>query len=105
MAELPEELVAAVEAHPAYQELIRRRTRLGWVLTGIVLAAFFGFTLITAFDKAWLAAPIGAGVTSIGIPIGFGIILLAISLTAVYVWRANSEYDALIRRVLDDVTA
>ena len=44
-----------------------------------------------------LARPIGGGVTSIGIPIGVGIILLAILLTGLYVRRANREYDPLVR--------
>ena len=68
-----------------------------WTLTAIMLAAYFGYILLIAFDKAVLARPIGAGVTSLGIPIGVGIILLAILLTGLYVRRANREYDPLVR--------
>jgi uncharacterized membrane protein (DUF485 family) len=102
---LSDELVAAVRAHPAYAELTRARTRLATILTSIILIAFFGFTLLIAFDKAWLAQPIGAGVTSIGIPLGFGIIVLAIVLTAIYVNRANGSFDDLTRRIREDVGA
>ena len=35
--------------------------------------------------------------TSIGIPVGVGIILLAILLTGLYVRRANRDYDPLIQ--------
>ena len=94
--------IAAVQAHPKYQELIRRRTRFGWVMTAIMLVAYFGYVLLIAFNKEFLARPIGAGVTSIGIPLGFGIIILGIVLTAIYVRRANSEYDALLATVLKD---
>ena len=99
------EQIAAVAAHPKYQELVRRRTRFGWLMTGIMLVAYFGYVLLIAFNKELLARPIGAGVTSIGIPLGFGIIVLGIALTAIYVHRANSEYDALLKTVLQDTAA
>jgi uncharacterized membrane protein (DUF485 family) len=64
-------------------------------MTGIMLAAYFGYVLLIAFDKPLLARPIGSGVTSLGIPLGLGVILLAILLTAIYVRRANREWDGL----------
>lgn len=105
MAGDPDELVARVRAHPAYAELLRRRGRLAWSLTAVILTAFLAFTLGIAFDKAAMAAPIADGVTSIGIPIGFGLILLAILLTAIYVRIANRDFDELVRRIRADVGA
>ena len=92
-----------VWSHPKYRELVRRRTRFGWLLSAVMLIAYFGYILLIAFDKELLARPIGNGVTSVGIPLGFGIILLGILLTAIYVRRANKEYDALLRSLLEDV--
>ena len=48
---------------------------------------------LPAFDKSFLARPIGDGVMSLGIPIGFGVIVVSIILTGVYVVRANGEFD------------
>lgn len=62
-----------------------------------MLAVYFGYVALIAFDKALLARPIGRGVTSLGIPVGIGVILLAILLTGIYVRQANREYDALVR--------
>lgn len=92
----------AILADPRYQRLVKRRGRFGWALTCLMLAAYFGYILLIAFDKAALALPIGGGVTSIGIPVGVGIILLAILLTGLYVRRANREYDPLIRALKDE---
>ena len=72
-----------------------------WTLTAIMLVAYFGYVALIAFDKAVLARPLGGGVTSIGIPIGVGIILLGIVLTGVYVRRANREFDPLVRALRD----
>lgn len=89
-----------MKAHPAYRQLVRRRSRLAWTLTAIMLVAYFGYVLLIAFDKDFLGRPIGAGVTSLGIPVGFGIILLGVLLTAYYVHRANREFDVLLANVL-----
>ncbi len=89
--------------HPDYRDLVRRRRRLAWTLSAIMLVAYYGYILLIAFDKALLARPIGAGVMSIGIPIGFGIILLGVALTAFYVRRANREFDSRLDALLEDV--
>lgn len=93
---------AEIAANPKYQELIAKRTRFGWLLTIIMLVAFFGYIGLIAFDKEFLAQPIGEGVTSLGIPIGLGLIFLTIFLTAVYVVRANSEFDRLTREIVEE---
>ena len=94
--------IALVQAHPKYRELVRTRSRFGWALTTIMLVAYFVFVLLIAFDKDLLRRPIGDGVTSVGIPLGFGIIVLGVLLTAVYVWQANRRYDALLEAILAD---
>ena len=37
--------------------------------------------------------------TTWGIPIGFGVIVFTVVITAIYVQRANSEYDELTEKV------
>lgn len=96
------ETIAAIEADPRYRTLVSRRSRFGWTLTAIMLIAYFAFLLLIAFDKEALAQPIGGGGVSLGIPIGLGLILLAIALTGIYVARANREYDALTRAIVED---
>jgi uncharacterized membrane protein (DUF485 family) len=92
----------AILDDPRYQQLVRRRGRFTWTLSLIMLAAYFGYVALIAFDKPALAARIGSGVTSIGIPIGIGLILLGILLTGVYVRRANKEYDPLVEALKRD---
>ena len=89
------ELSARIAALPAYQRLKARRTRLGWALTGLMLFVYYGFVTLVAFDKPLLAQRLGAGVMTVGIPLGFGVIVFTIAITAYYVRRANAEFDAL----------
>jgi uncharacterized membrane protein (DUF485 family) len=91
---MDETLTRIAEDH-RYQALVRRRGRFTLILTCVMLTAYFGYILLIAFDKALLARPIGRGVTSLGIPLGLGVILLAILLTGLYVRRANRDFDAV----------
>ena len=95
-------VIAAVAADPRYGDLVARRARLGWLLSAIIFVAFVAYLLLIAFDKALLGAPIGRGVTSVGIPVGLGLILLAIALTGVYVAHANRHHDAQMAAILKD---
>ncbi|WP_404300485.1 DUF485 domain-containing protein [Alicycliphilus denitrificans] len=96
-------VVEKIQRHPKYQELRARRTPLGAVLTILMLAVYFGYIGLIAFDKAFLAKPIGAGVTSLGVPIGMGVILFTIAITVYYVRVANNKFDALTEQIMKDV--
>lgn len=63
----------------------------------LIFIVYFGYVGLLAFAPGVLAAPFGA--TTLGIPIGIGIILFAWILTGVYVRWANGAYDAMIARV------
>ena len=85
-----------------YKELIAKRTRFGWILTVIMLIAYYGYVALIAYQKPFLDQPIGSGVMSLGIPVGFGLIVFAILLTGVYVMRANKEFDRLTREIHEE---
>ena len=89
------ELARRIAAHPKYQELKAKRTRLGWWLTLAMMVVYYGFILLVAFNKEFLSQRLGVGVMTVGIPLGFGVIVFTVVITAIYVKRANSEYDDL----------
>ncbi|MEO8559532.1 MAG: DUF485 domain-containing protein [Rhodospirillales bacterium] len=89
------DLTTRILNDPNYQTLKTRRTRFGWSLTIAMLVVYYGFIVLVAFDKPFLATRLGAGVTTIGMPIGLAVIVFTVIITAVYVRRANREYDAL----------
>ncbi|MDR0227262.1 MAG: DUF485 domain-containing protein [Burkholderiaceae bacterium] len=95
-------VVDKIQRHPKYQELRSKRNRLGLFLTLLMLVVYYGYIALIAFDKSFLAQPIGAGVTSLGIPIAVGVIIFSVIVTGLYVRRANGEYDRLTRDILKD---
>jgi uncharacterized membrane protein (DUF485 family) len=87
---------------PAFKELESRRNRLGWTLSAITLVIYYGFILMVAFSPKTLATPIGGMTMTLGLPLGAGIIIASIVMTGIYVRRANSEFDALVRKVKEN---
>ena len=89
------DLVHRIASHPSYIELKHKRTSFGWWLTAAMMVVYYGFILLVAFGKPFLSQRIGGGVMTWGIPIGFGVIVFTIVITAYYVNRANREFDDL----------
>jgi len=71
------------------------RWRVAIVLTIAMMAVYFGFILLVAFNKPLLATPIGPGL-SLGMLLGVVVILAAWVLIWIYVRWANTHYDAAI---------
>ena len=97
------ELVTRIANNPNYQALKAKRTRFGWWLTLAMMIAYYGFILLVAFNKSFLSQKLGDGVMTMGIPLGFGVIVFTIVITAYYVNRANREFDALSDAVAKEV--
>jgi uncharacterized membrane protein (DUF485 family) len=96
---MQDDLVQRIAAHPSYRELKAKRSRIGWILTLSMLAVYYGFIVLVAFNKSFLSQRLGDGVMTVGMPIGLGVILFTIIITAIYVRRANGEFDALTEQV------
>ncbi len=96
-------LIERVKSDPQFHELVRRRARLAWSLTATMIVIYFGFVLTVAFHKEWLAQSLSGGVTTIGIPVGVGVILSAFVLTGLYVARANTTFDDLTKGIIERV--
>ena len=98
-------MVERIQRNPKYQQLKSTRGRYGWTLAILMLIVYYGYIALIAFDKEFLAKPIGAGVTTLGIPIGMGVIIFSVIITGLYVRRANGEFDQLTRDILKGVKA
>ena len=99
-------VVARIQANPKYQQLKSTRNSFGWMLAILMLVVYYGYIALIAFNKPFLAQPLGSsGVTTLGIPIGMGVIVFTIVITGIYVRRANSEFDELTKQILaEEVT-
>jgi uncharacterized membrane protein (DUF485 family) len=92
---MEDDLVQRIKANPEYHKLVARRSRYGWTLAVIMLVVYYGYILLIAFNPGFLAARMGAGVMTWGIPIGLFVIVFTVLITGIYVQRANGEFDDL----------
>jgi uncharacterized membrane protein (DUF485 family) len=84
----------------AFQDVARRRWRIAIVLTLAMVAMYFGFILLVAFDKPLLGRLVSPGL-SLGMLLGALVIVVSWIMTWIYVRWANTHYD----RVLHDLRA
>jgi len=97
-----DDVTERIRRNPKYIELKRKRNVFGWTLTLFMMVVYYGYIALIAWNKPFLSQPLGTGVTTIGVPIGMGVILFTIVITGIYVRRANSEFDALTAAVLQE---
>ena len=90
-----DDMVQKIKADPNYRKLVSARSTFGWTLTWVMMAVYYGFILLIAFNKELLSAKTGAGVMTWGMPIGLFVIVFTVVVTGIYVRRANGAYDEL----------
>src|SRR5262245_66596278 len=83
------DFVARVKGDPQFQELTSKRSRFAWVLSGAMLAIYFGFIFVIAFAPKAMGVPLGTGVTTVGITVGLLIMLSALVLYRIYLFCDN----------------
>ena len=92
---------ARIKANPAFIELERKRGTFGWSLTALMLVIYYGFVFLVAFVPGEIGVRV-AGSMTVGLLLGLGVIVSAVVLTGVYVWRANTVFDKLQAQVVRD---
>ena len=93
-----------IRTNPKFQAFVKKRNNYSIMMTILGSIAYYGFILLVAYNKEFLASKLGTGVTSIGIPIGVGVIVFTIIITWIYVGRANTEFDAESEAIVKEAT-
>jgi uncharacterized membrane protein (DUF485 family) len=86
------------ERQQALEALAAAQWRLALRLTAAMMAVYFGFVLLVAYDKPLLGRQLVPGL-SLGILLGALVILAAWLLVRVYVRWANTHYDRAVARL------
>ncbi len=102
---MDERKVEQILQNPKFKEMVEKKSRLSWALTGIMLFAYVGFMLLVGYNKEFLLSSISGGVTTWGIPLGLSIIVLSFLLCGVYSYIANNKLDQLNDEAMREVEA
>lgn len=89
-----------VLSSPEFKALVKKRWTVSLVLLVLLFVTYYGYVLLIAGNKEMMSQKIGE-VTTIAIPIGAAVIVVAFVLTAAYVIWANSVYDPEVKRLKD----
>lgn len=92
-----------IRNNPKFNELVSRRGRFAWTMSAVVMVIYFVFIMIVGFAPKLLAVPLGEGFTlTWAIPVGVTIVVLFWIFTAMYVRRANAEFDAISADIVNE---
>jgi uncharacterized membrane protein (DUF485 family) len=95
-----------IKSNPHFEQLVRTRSRYAWLLSFSVLTIFYGFILAVAFNPGLMGERLAEGsMVTLGPILILAMFVLFWILTALYVRRANSEFDALNRAILSDAAS
>jgi uncharacterized membrane protein (DUF485 family) len=103
---MSEAVYARIRKNPKFVELVARRGRLAWTLVSIVWVLFYALVLTIAFAPGVIGSRVAEGSTlSVGVAAGLFQFIFFWILTALYVRKANTQYDALTSEVVKDAVA
>jgi uncharacterized membrane protein (DUF485 family) len=97
-----QDVIERVKNNPDFEKLVKKRSSFAWKLSILMLVMYYAFIMLIAFSPSTLGASMSGGVTTIGIPIGIAIILISFVLTGVYTKRANTEFDDMNKKIIED---
>lgn len=92
--------IETIRQLPEYAALTRARKKIMWPLSLATIIIYFALILTIAFHPTTLGEPIGDGVTSIGMVLGLGVILLCLVITGIYVYYANRVLEPLTQAIV-----
>jgi cation/acetate symporter len=97
------EMYERMRVNPKFLALVSRRGRFAWAMAVTVLALYYGFVLVVAFAPGAIGRPVVAGSTlAVGVAVGLFIFVFCWFLMALYVRRANGEFDQLTAEIVRD---
>jgi uncharacterized membrane protein (DUF485 family) len=100
---LSTEMVQKIKSDPTFQELESKRHSFAWSLAIAILVIYYGYVAMLAWAKPFLSTRIGDSVVTYAFPVGLFVLVSAIVITAIYVQRANSEYEELTMKIKENL--
>lgn len=94
----PQQRTQQVIESAEFKALVRKRWTISLALLLTLFVTYYGYVLLIATNKELVSRKIGEA-TTLAIPLGIGVIVIAWVLTAIYVAWANRAYDPEVERL------
>ena len=83
---------------PDFKALVAKRWSVSGILLVLLFICYYGYVIVLGANPKVMAQKIGE-VTTLGIPLGIGVIVFSFILTAIYIAWANKSYDPEVDRL------
>jgi uncharacterized membrane protein (DUF485 family) len=94
----PQKSAQEIIESPDFKRLVTRRWRVSMTLLVLLFVTYYGYILLIPYAPEFMRSKVGE-VTTMAIPLGIGVIVIAFVLTAFYVGWANTSYDPEVTRL------
>ena len=95
------EIYERMRVNPKFKQLVSTRGRFAWTLSFIVLILFYGFVMAVAYFPDVLGRPVSEGaMLTVGVAAELFLFVFFWGLAALYVRRANGQFDAMTQDVV-----
>jgi uncharacterized membrane protein (DUF485 family) len=81
-----------------FKMLVAKRWSVSGILLVLLFVTYYGYVIVLGSSPKVMAQKVGE-VTTLGIPIGVGVIVFSFILTAFYIVWANKTYDPEVERL------
>jgi cation/acetate symporter len=103
---MSEQIYQRIRENPDFNVLVRKRSQLSWALVAVVLVLFYGLILVVAFNPSLMGQRLGGDTSAytLGVAVILAMFVFFWIITALYVKRANGEFDDLTRKIVREAT-
>lgn len=104
---MSEQIYQRIRENPHFDELVRKRSQLSWALVAVVMVLFYGLILVVAFNPSLMGQRLGGetSVYTLGVAVILAMFVFFWVITALYVNRANGEFDELTKKLIREATS
>ncbi|MDO5687032.1 MAG: DUF485 domain-containing protein [Neisseria sp.] len=86
-----------------FRKLARKKAVLGWTFSVLMFVIYVTYIAFIGIDPQAFGTPVSPGATTTwGIYIGLFVIFFAITITGIYVYKANGEFEKITQKVVRD---
>ena len=90
--------------NPDFQKMEREKRRISWFFSLLIFSVYVAYILYIGINPAFFGQPVMEGsMITIGFYAGIFIILFSIALTGIYVRKVNRKFDAITKKVIDEI--
>ena len=101
-----QQIYQRIREHPDFNRLVQTRSQLSWTLVAVLMVLFYGLILVVAFIPSIMGQRLGGETSAytLGVAVIFSMFVFFWGLTALYVKRANTEFDELTLKIVQDAS-